>query len=109
MSTQIDSNASVVSTQQALLRFGLETTDSVAFLKTSLGCIASALGADFAAVTRNAGGQWSAVASSGSAISLPATLLSDSLDREGTIVREGWLVLPVDPKTASGELLALRW
>lgn len=99
---------------QELLRSAVEHADSTAgFLDAALSRLASATGADYVAVVRNVDGRWSVVGAWGSSASsnssaLPTAHLADVLDRETAAASGGWLALPVDRRTAPGELLALH-
>ncbi|MGC3965838.1 MAG: sigma-54-dependent Fis family transcriptional regulator [Pirellulales bacterium] len=105
---------SSLSLSQDLLRFALEHADSTAvFLDTALGKLTSTVGADYAAVVRNLDGRWSVVGAFGTTASstssaLPTTHLADVLDRETAGVSGHWLALPIDRRSAPGELLALH-
>lgn len=103
-----------LSLSQELLRFALEHADSTAgFLDSALAKLAAVVGADYLAVVRNADGRWSVVGAYGTTASstssaLPTAHLAEVLDREASGVSGNWLALPIDRRSAPGELLALH-
>lgn len=108
--TEPASGASAVA--QELFQAALGQFDSAEFLKKALPRIATASGGDAATIVKNQSGHWVSSATSGGTSGAPAIpptdLLTEALDREGIVVRDAWIVAPVEHHAVSGELLAVH-
>jgi transcriptional regulator with GAF, ATPase, and Fis domain len=78
------------------------------YLNSALGVAARICVGDYHAWARAAGGQWIAVAESGSSRPLPRDLLADAMDRETSEYRDGWLVAPAIPPGGVSEALLIH-
>jgi len=77
------------------------------FLAAALPVVAQGLSVDYAAVVSPQGGDWQTLGSAGIAQRLPIALLADALDREESAADANWLVAPISPRSAGGQLLAV--
>ena len=77
------------------------------FLAAALPLVKQAFKADYAAVVRLNQGQWAAVAELGNKQPLPVPLLADVLDDEVARIAGQWTVAILEPKSSSGEILAV--
>ncbi|MFV1965345.1 MAG: sigma 54-interacting transcriptional regulator [Pirellulaceae bacterium] len=78
------------------------------FLDRALPALAAELAFEFLAVVRGEKGRWTPVAAHGPQRSLPLDLLADALDSDSLKEAQGWVAVPLAPRSDSGELLAAR-
>ncbi len=90
-----------------LLRRGASTETASAFLALGLPLVVQTAIADFAAVARFEAGHWNTLGESGRPRKLPFSLLADALDRERPAADDVWIALPLAPRAATSEVLAL--
>ena len=81
-------------------------SDPLQFLGRALPLVGQAMESDYVAVVQGARGRWRTIASWGPMRPLPTELFSEALDTGQRVERGDWLISPLSPQTASGELLA---
>jgi Nif-specific regulatory protein len=87
---------------------GTAADDVGQFLREALPAISQATGGDYLAVMAPIGGRWELLAETPARKAPKMELLSEALDR-GIALRNGdWYAAPLDPRGATGELLALH-
>jgi Nif-specific regulatory protein len=110
MAAQKDSIAPAGSIREELFELALRSQeDAGTFLAAACARIAANAGAEYVAVVRNIDGRWTALAEHGPAAPLPTSLLNDILDSDEPLAGGAWTVSPLERRSNSGELLALRF
>src|SRR5690348_7982279 len=110
MAAQKDSVAPVGSIREELLELALRSQeDAAAFLSAACARIAANAGAEYVGVVRNIDGRWTALAEHGPSAPLPTSLLNDILDSDEPLAGGAWTVSPLERRSNSGELLAVRF
>jgi transcriptional regulator with GAF, ATPase, and Fis domain len=110
MVAQKDTPASNGSIREELLELGLRSQeDAAAFLSAACSRLATGTGAEYVGVVRNVDGRWTTLAEHGPSAPLPVQLLNDILDSEEPRAAGAWTAAPLERRSNTGELLALRF
>jgi transcriptional regulator with GAF, ATPase, and Fis domain len=90
-----------------LLEISANSTTTTLFLEQSLAAARQAVGAEFVAVVRGEKGKWRTLGVAGNERALPTERFAEVLDSEAPLSRAPWHIAPLEPRGASGELLAI--
>ncbi len=89
-----------------LLWQATQADDAGILLTRALSAVATAIGADCAALASPRTGRWAVVGEWGVAKPLPLELLADALDRESARAQPPWVATALTTRTAESEVLA---
>jgi Nif-specific regulatory protein len=92
-----------------LLQQAADHDDPVRFLEDALSSILAAAEADFASVQRGERGRWTVLAAAGLAHNPPPFgILAAALDSDCPVAEGAWVAAPLEPRSTTGELLAVH-
>src|SRR5688572_16784052 len=90
-----------------LLELSAAVATTPIFMEQALPAVRQVTAAEFVAIVRGEKGRWRTLGVAGAERALPAELLAEVLDEERPASRPPWHVVPLEPRAAGGELLAI--
>jgi transcriptional regulator with GAF, ATPase, and Fis domain len=104
--TSLDAHPALAEAASQLFYVAALENSPAAFLKQALPVVCQALGGDYLALVKGEKGKWRLVGASGPERPLPTDLLAEVLDSDQPALKRQWYVLPLAPRSGTGELLA---
>jgi DNA-binding NtrC family response regulator len=104
--TSLEAHPALAETASQLFYAAALENSSTAFLKQALPLACQALGGDYLALVKGEKGKWRVLGASGPERPLPTDLLSEVLDEDRPELKRQWYVIPLAPRSGTGELLA---
>ncbi len=90
-----------------LLTSAASSATTALFFEQALAAVREVVAAEFVAVVRGEKGRWRTLGIAGNERALPTERFSEVLDSETPLSRLPWHIAPLEPRGASGELLAI--